>query len=76
MFDYVFPVSFSLVVIVFISALTYFHINETRSIESNVKIALEKGIDPLAVRCAYSTSTDNVCIAYAASRTNYRAPVN
>ena len=34
--------------------------------KSNIESAIVKGIDPLAVRCAYEHG-DNVCIAYAIS---------
>ena len=31
----------------------------------NVTDAIEKGIDPLSVRCAYASEIDAVCVAYA-----------
>ena len=30
-------------------------------------LAMEKGIDPMAVRCSYAKTEDLVCVAYAAS---------
>jgi hypothetical protein len=32
----------------------------------NIETAIGKGVDPMAVRCSYSTSTDQICIMYAA----------
>jgi hypothetical protein len=38
-----------------------------KSVERNVESAIVKGIDPVAVRCAYANASDVVCVAYAAS---------
>jgi len=38
-----------------------------KSVERNVESAIVKGIDPVAVRCAYANQSDVVCVAYAAS---------
>jgi hypothetical protein len=32
----------------------------------NIETAISKGVDPLAVRCSYAASTDQICIMYAA----------
>lgn len=32
----------------------------------NIETAISKGVDPLAVRCSYASSTDQICIMYAA----------
>ncbi len=34
----------------------------------NIETAISKGLDPLSVRCSYAISTDNICVAYAASK--------
>jgi hypothetical protein len=31
----------------------------------NINEAMNKGIDPLSVRCTYAADTDNICLAYA-----------
>ena len=38
----------------------------------NIKFAMEKGIDPIAVRCAYSSNwkQDNICIMYVTHKEN------
>ena len=51
-------------IIAMISAVTFQNYNELKSIERNIESAIVKGIDPVAVRCAYSKSTDTICIAY------------
>jgi hypothetical protein len=40
----------------------------------NIDNAIEKGIDPITVRCAYAPATDNVCLAYAITHKPLEAP--
>jgi hypothetical protein len=40
----------------------------------NISNAIEKGIDPITVRCAYAPATDNVCLAYAITHQQLEAP--
>jgi hypothetical protein len=72
MVENVFTVAIVTAFITLVGSITYFKVIELNKIESNVQSALEKGIDPLAVRCAYATQTDTICIAYAASKTNFQ----
>jgi hypothetical protein len=46
---------------------TYYNIKKDEAIKSSVESAIVKGIDPMAVRCAYG-ATDSVCLVYAASK--------
>jgi hypothetical protein len=41
---------------------------------NNIDNAIEKGIDPITVRCAYAPATDNVCLAYAITHKPLEAP--
>ena len=50
---------------IIVTALTYYNYQETSAMQSNIENAISKGIDPVAVRCAYAKNNDNVCIAYA-----------
>lgn len=52
------------VIITAIICITFYNYFETQAIKSNIESAIVKGIDPVAVKCAYSLS-DNVCVAYA-----------
>jgi hypothetical protein len=72
MIENIFTIAIVVAFIALVSSITYFKVTELTKIESNVQSALEKGIDPLAVRCAYATQTDTICIAYAASKTNFQ----
>jgi len=43
---------------------TFYYYNQTQAMKSNIDVAISKGIDPVAVRCAYGSS-DQICLAYA-----------
>jgi hypothetical protein len=65
--DNVFTVSVLLAFISLIGSVTFYQYSELKSVERNVESAIVKGIDPIAVRCAYASERDVVCVAYAAS---------
>lgn len=50
-----------------IGSITYANVIENQSVAKSMALAMEKGIDPMAVRCSYAQSNDTVCVAYAAS---------
>jgi len=47
-----------------IGATTFYKYSELQAIKSNIESAIVKGIDPVAVRCAYANVKDVVCVAY------------
>ena len=71
--DKVFTVCFTVALITLIGSVTFYKHSELKSVERNVESAIVKGIDPIAVRCAYEHS-DNVCIAYAISHGKLETP--
>jgi hypothetical protein len=58
-------VGITLVVITAIVCITYYNIKKDEAVKSNIESAIVKGIDPLAVRCAYD-SNNSTCVVYAA----------
>ncbi len=54
-------------IISLIVGVTYVTIKRDEAMKSNIESAIVKGIDPIAVKCAYGTS-DPVCVVYAANR--------
>jgi len=68
--DRVFTVCFTLAIISLISAVTFYQYQQLKSIQSNVESAIVKGIDPIAVRCAYANERDVVCVAYGSAHQN------
>jgi len=74
MHDIVFTISVLIAVVSIVFSITYYNYSELKSVEKNVESAIVKGIDPIAVRCAYAAQSDNVCIAYAASHQTTTKP--
>ncbi len=65
--DKVFIISVLIGVMTMIISVTYYQYNQLQAMKSNIESAIVKGIDPIAVRCAYAQSNDVVCVAYASS---------
>jgi len=63
--DNVFTVSILIAIVSLIGSITFYQYSELKSVERNVESAIVKGIDPIAVRCAYAGERDVVCVAYA-----------
>ena len=42
-----------------------YNMNDRNNMAKNVESAIAKGVDPISVKCAYITSADSICIAYA-----------
>jgi hypothetical protein len=58
-------------VIVIIAALTSYNIIEDKRIvalSQSIESATARGIDPVAVRCAYASTNDTICIVYASKK--------
>lgn len=49
-------------------------VTEKTLMSKNIENAIGKGIDPIAVRCAYASGTDNVCLAYSITHNTVDAP--
>lgn len=50
-----------------VTGVAYYNIKRDEAMKSNIESAIVKGIDPIAVKCAYGHA-DNVCVVYAATR--------
>ena len=63
------------VTIVIISIILFANaVSEKMIMSKNIDNAIDKGIDPITVRCAYAPATDNVCLAYAITHKPLEAP--
>ena len=49
-----------------VSAFNYNTTNQN-NMAKNIEAAIAKGVDPVSVKCAYETSSNSVCITYAAT---------
>ena len=50
-----------------ITSVTYYNYQRDQAMKSNIESAIVKGIDPIAVRCAYADRGDTICVSYAAT---------
>lgn len=64
--DKVFIIAVLIAFLAVVGSLAYNKNAELKSVERNIESAIVKGIDPLAVRCAYGDSTW-ICMQYASS---------
>jgi hypothetical protein len=62
-----FPIALVLIASTLIASITYYNIKRDEALKSSIESAIVKGIDPMAVRCAYGAS-DSVCLVYAATK--------
>ncbi len=60
-------VSVTLMIVTLVISVCYYNLKKDELMSKNIDTAVEKGIDPMAVRCSYSARDDIICIAYAAS---------
>jgi hypothetical protein len=72
--DVVFIISLTISIVVAIATFGYNSYTETKSVERNIESAIVKGIDPIAVRCAYAKQSDMICIVYASSSSPVSTP--
>ena len=59
-----FIISVLLGILALIGSLAFNHYAELKSMERNIESAIVKGIDPVAVRCAYKADS-TMCAIYA-----------
>lgn len=64
MTDRVFVISVLIGIVSLIGSVTFYKYSELQAMKSNIESAIVKGIDPVAVKCAYDNTTSNICIAY------------
>lgn len=57
-----------------IGSVTYYNTQQTSLLSRNIENGIVKGVDPVAVRCAYAPQNDNICVAYAASKAHEAPP--
>jgi hypothetical protein len=60
-----FTLCVTLCVLALVGAITFFHYHESKLKALNIERAIEKGIDPLSVRCSYASMNDTICIVFA-----------
>ena len=53
----------------------YYYTQDRQLMAKNIKDAIDRGIDPMSVRCSYAKETDVVCVAYAYSKQGKATPI-
>lgn len=61
----VFIIAATIVVLSIISSVAFYNVNENNNLARNLDNIAGKGIDPIAIRCAYSPDK-TMCIVYSA----------
>lgn len=47
-----------------VAGYTIYNINDRNNMSKNIESAIQKGINPISVKCAYETNANAVCITY------------
>ena len=66
-FDNTLSICGTIIAVVVAVGISAYHINDRILMAKNIDNAIAKGIDPVAVRCAYAKENDVVCVAFAAN---------
>ena len=59
--------------IIILSAIfgcTNYYTNQSKLMAETIATASAKGVDPLAVRCSFSSNSDTICLIYASNLHN------
>lgn len=62
-----FIICVTLVILAITGSTTYYNIQEATMMSRNIENAIVKGVDPIAVRCAYSPASQT-CAIYASKK--------
>lgn len=57
----------TIVLLSIVSSVCVYELNDRKLMAANIENAIQKGIDPLTVRCSYVRDYDTICIAHAAA---------
>ena len=60
-------ISVIVVIITAIIGAIVYNVNDRNNMAKNIESAINRGVDPLSVKCAYETGSNPICITYAAT---------
>ena len=69
-----FVICTTLVLITAISSIAYYGLQKDRLMSANIENGIVKGVDPIAIKCAYD-SNGSMCMVYAATKHNDPSPL-
>lgn len=73
--NYAYSVGATLVTLALIWSVAHYNIEERKLMAGNIEAAVQKGVDPLSVRCSYAKSDDIVCVTFASNSQRINNPV-
>jgi hypothetical protein len=48
-----------------VASVAMYNMNDRNNMAHNIDSAIQKGVDPLSVKCSYETNPSSTCLAYA-----------
>jgi steroid 5-alpha reductase family enzyme len=60
-------IAVTVVIVSVVTGITWYNVNDRNHMANNIETAIGRGMDAMSVRCAYASSMDTICVAYAAS---------
>lgn len=61
----------TIIILAVVAGMTMYNLNDRKLMADNIAKAIEKGVDPMTVRCSYASSQDLICVAFAAAGSNH-----
>jgi hypothetical protein len=58
-------VCIAIVVVSMIASIAMYNMNDRNNMAKNIDSAIQRGVDPISVKCSYETGSTSTCIAYA-----------
>jgi hypothetical protein len=55
----------AIVAVSIVASIAIYNMNDRNNMAKNIDSAIQKGVDPISVKCSYETGTSSTCIAYA-----------
>jgi hypothetical protein len=73
--NHAYSIGATLVTLALILSVAHYNIEERKLMAGNIEAAVQKGVDPLSVRCSYAKSDDIVCVTLASNSQRINNPV-
>mgnify|MGYP003344789922 FL=1 len=58
-------VCLAIVVVSIVASVATYNMNDRNNMAKNIDSAIQRGVDPISVKCSYETNPTSTCLAYA-----------
>ena len=58
-------VCLAIIIVSIVSSIATYNINDRNNMAKNIDSAIQRGVDPISVKCSYETNPTSTCLAYA-----------